>query len=177
MKRSACPGFFSAIGEVLAQLRGEFPDVSVSKIRFLESRGADSQPARSPSKYRRFSPADVERPALHPEPRSATSTFRCGVIKDRLGRPPGDRPRRAAVPAAGRLEPAGKLLSTRPGIERELPDRTGRTSALVPAPQDGNTGPEALGCRPDHRPRSARYGVQAAAPARRPGGRRNARLH
>jgi len=48
------------IGEVLAQLRGEFPDVSVSKIRFLESEGL-IQPARSPSKYRRFSPADVER--------------------------------------------------------------------------------------------------------------------
>jgi DNA-binding transcriptional MerR regulator len=48
------------IGEVLAQLRGEFPDVSVSKIRFLESEGL-IQPARSPSRYRRFSPADVDR--------------------------------------------------------------------------------------------------------------------
>jgi DNA-binding transcriptional MerR regulator len=48
------------IGEVLAQLRGEFPDVSVSKIRFLESEGL-IQPARSPSGYRRFGPADVER--------------------------------------------------------------------------------------------------------------------
>jgi DNA-binding transcriptional MerR regulator len=48
------------IGEVLAQLRGEFPDVSVSKIRFLESEGL-IQPARSPSGYRRFGPADVTR--------------------------------------------------------------------------------------------------------------------
>jgi DNA-binding transcriptional MerR regulator len=48
------------IGEVLAQLRGEFPDVSVSKIRFLESEGL-IQPARSPSNYRRFGPADVAR--------------------------------------------------------------------------------------------------------------------
>ncbi len=48
------------IGEVLAQLRGEFPDVSVSKIRFLESEGL-IQPARSPSGYRRFGPADVAR--------------------------------------------------------------------------------------------------------------------
>jgi DNA-binding transcriptional MerR regulator len=48
------------IGEVLDQLRGEFPDVSVSKIRFLESEGL-IQPARSPSGYRRFGPADVER--------------------------------------------------------------------------------------------------------------------
>jgi DNA-binding transcriptional MerR regulator len=51
---------YLGIGEVLAQLRGEFPDVSVSKIRFLESEGL-IQPARSPSNYRRFDAADVER--------------------------------------------------------------------------------------------------------------------
>ena len=48
------------IGEVIAQLRAEFPDVSISKIRFLESEGL-IQPARSPSGYRKFGPADVER--------------------------------------------------------------------------------------------------------------------
>ena len=48
------------IGEVIAPLRGEFPDVSVSKIRFLESEGL-IQPARSPSGYRKFGPADVDR--------------------------------------------------------------------------------------------------------------------
>jgi DNA-binding transcriptional MerR regulator len=51
---------YFGIGEVLAQLRGEFPDVSVSKIRFLESEGL-IQPARSPSGYRKFGPADVDR--------------------------------------------------------------------------------------------------------------------
>lgn len=51
---------YFGIGEVLAQLRGEFPDIRVSKIRFLESEGLIA-PARSPSRYRRFSPADVER--------------------------------------------------------------------------------------------------------------------
>ena len=30
---------YFGIGEVLAQLQGEFPDISVSKIRFLESEG------------------------------------------------------------------------------------------------------------------------------------------
>ena len=48
------------IGEVIAQLRAEFPDVSVSKIRFLEAEGL-IQPARSPSGYRKFGPTDVER--------------------------------------------------------------------------------------------------------------------
>ena len=51
---------YLGIGEVLAQLRAEFPDVSVSKIRFLETEGL-IQPARSPSGYRKFGAADVER--------------------------------------------------------------------------------------------------------------------
>jgi DNA-binding transcriptional MerR regulator len=51
---------YFGIGEVLARLRGEFPDVSVSKIRFLESEGL-IEPARSPSGYRRFDDADVDR--------------------------------------------------------------------------------------------------------------------
>jgi DNA-binding transcriptional MerR regulator len=51
---------YLGIGEVLARLRPEFPDVSVSKIRFLESEGL-IEPARSPSRYRKFDEADVER--------------------------------------------------------------------------------------------------------------------
>ncbi|HEY0718135.1 MAG TPA: MerR family transcriptional regulator [Streptosporangiaceae bacterium] len=48
------------IGEVLARLRPEFPDISPSKIRFLESEGL-IEPARSRSGYRQFASADVER--------------------------------------------------------------------------------------------------------------------
>jgi DNA-binding transcriptional MerR regulator len=51
---------YLGIGEVLAQLRGEFPDISVSKIRFLESEGLIA-PARSPSGYRKFGVDDIER--------------------------------------------------------------------------------------------------------------------
>jgi DNA-binding transcriptional MerR regulator len=51
---------YLGISEVLAQLRGEFADISVSKIRFLETEGLIS-PARSPSGYRRFCAADVDR--------------------------------------------------------------------------------------------------------------------
>ncbi|WP_433604287.1 transcriptional regulator FtsR [Prescottella agglutinans] len=49
-----------SIGTVLDRLRPEFPDVTISKIRFLESEGLIS-PERTPSGYRRFSIADVER--------------------------------------------------------------------------------------------------------------------
>ncbi|WP_216204962.1 transcriptional regulator FtsR [Amycolatopsis aidingensis] len=49
-----------SIGAVLAQLRGDFPDVTISKIRFLESEGL-VRPGRTPSGYRQFTEADVER--------------------------------------------------------------------------------------------------------------------
>src|SRR5215472_12833853 len=48
------------IGEVLAQLLPEFPDISTSKIRFLEAKGL-IEPARSRSGYRRFSAEDISR--------------------------------------------------------------------------------------------------------------------
>ena len=48
------------IGEVLARLRGDFPDVTISKIRYLESEDL-VHPQRTPSGYRKFSGADVGR--------------------------------------------------------------------------------------------------------------------
>jgi DNA-binding transcriptional MerR regulator len=48
------------IGEVLAALRGDFPDVTISKIRYLESEEL-VHPQRTPSGYRKFSSADVTR--------------------------------------------------------------------------------------------------------------------
>ncbi len=49
-----------SIGQVLASLKCEFPDVSISKIRFLESAGLLA-PERAPSGYRRYRDFDVER--------------------------------------------------------------------------------------------------------------------
>jgi len=49
-----------SIGKVLEALRSEFPDVTVSKIRFLESEGLIT-PQRTASGYRRFTGEDVER--------------------------------------------------------------------------------------------------------------------
>lgn len=48
------------IGQVLEELRQEFPDVSPSKIRFLEAEGLIA-PERASSGYRRFAVADIER--------------------------------------------------------------------------------------------------------------------
>ncbi|MFF7449578.1 MULTISPECIES: MerR family transcriptional regulator [unclassified Streptomyces] len=49
-----------SIGTVLNVLRDEFPEVTISKIRFLESEGL-IEPRRTPSGYRKFSAQDVQR--------------------------------------------------------------------------------------------------------------------
>jgi DNA-binding transcriptional MerR regulator len=49
-----------SIGQVLDELSAEFPDVSPSKIRFLEAEGL-IRPLRSNSGYRRFTAADITR--------------------------------------------------------------------------------------------------------------------
>src|SRR4051794_17027571 len=51
---------YMSIGEVLSQVRPDFPDVTISKIRFLESEGL-VEPQRTASGYRKFSRDDVAR--------------------------------------------------------------------------------------------------------------------
>ena len=51
---------YLSIGEVLAQLQDDFPDITISKIRFLESQGL-IDPERTPSGYRKFYDDDVLR--------------------------------------------------------------------------------------------------------------------
>jgi DNA-binding transcriptional MerR regulator len=105
------------IGKVLDQLRGEFPDVSVSKIRFLESEGL-IQPARSPSNYRRFGPADVERLRyILTAQRDEYLPLR--VIKDRLAAADDD-------PEAGADgQPAAHRRGRRPLSRREVLEAAG----------------------------------------------------
>ncbi|MBA2282034.1 MAG: MerR family transcriptional regulator, partial [Acidimicrobiia bacterium] len=49
-----------SIGEVLSLLQQEFPDITISKIRFLESQGL-LDPERTPSGYRKFYEPDIVR--------------------------------------------------------------------------------------------------------------------
>jgi len=85
-----------SIGEVLEQLRDEFPDVTISKIRFLESQGL-IDPERTPSGYRKFSNDDLDRLRwILLQQRDHFLPLR--VIKDRLdsfgseGAPPFESP-------------------------------------------------------------------------------------
>ena len=95
---------YMSIGEVLALLQSEFPDVTISKIRFLESQGL-IDPERTPSGYRKFYPADIER--LRWILREQRENFLpLKVIKDRLdsGEPLTDSEPTVAVPAVPSAE-------------------------------------------------------------------------
>ena len=157
---------YLGIGEVLAQLQAEFPDVSVSKIRFLENEGL-IQPARSPSKYRKFSPADVERLRyILTAQRDQYLPLR--VIKDQLDADgQDDSPRRAGrYPVLA--DPADVIGPAAPLTRREMLEATGLDEARLAELEDfglvrrsgGRYGPDALAAA-----RAVvaldRYGVQA----------------
>ncbi len=109
-----------SIGEVLAELRAEFPDVTISKIRFLESEGL-IQPERTPSGYRKFAREDLAR-LRYVLSQQRDHYLPLRVIKDNLdaidrGLEPPVRPGgAAAVPR--RLVPATEL----PGPDSFAPE-------------------------------------------------------
>ncbi len=88
---------YLSIGDVLTLLRQEFPDVTISKIRFLESQGLVN-PERTPSGYRKFYEHDVER--LRWVLRQQRENFLpLKVIKDRLEGDPNGATAGAEEPA------------------------------------------------------------------------------
>ena len=104
---------YLSIGDVLTLLRQEFPDVTISKIRFLESQGL-VDPERTPSGYRKFYDHDVER--LRWILRQQREHFLpLKVIKDRLDDEPGtpDSPAPAAAGPAEPVPPAAAEVAER----------------------------------------------------------------
>jgi DNA-binding transcriptional MerR regulator len=116
---------FMSIGEVLALLQAEFPDVTVSKIRFLEGEGL-IEPQRSPSGYRKFTQADVERLRyILTAQRDQYLPLR--VIKDQLDRPRGVT---AEAPAV-RLSRAELIQEA--GIDEEILEELEGFGLIEPA--------------------------------------------
>ncbi len=136
---------YLSIGDVLSLLREEFPDVTISKIRFLESQGL-VDPERSPSGYRKFYERDVER--LRWVLRQQREHFLpLKVIRDRLaaagnGVPP-DEPEesdRGPVPAVfeSPWEPGPGELETAPGGAGAVTTVAERGPAAREAVVEGN---------------------------------------
>ena len=120
-----------SIGEVLNILREEFPDITISKIRFLESQGL-IDPERTPSGYRKFYVSDVSRLRwiLHQQ---KENFLPLKVIKERLDSMGADeqaapvhsivRPKSGAPRATPRATPRGAPPTRRRARERELGPR------------------------------------------------------
>lgn len=126
-----------SIGEVLNLLQDEFPDVTISKIRFLESQGL-IDPERTPSGYRKFYGADIDRLRwILVQQRENFLPLK--VIKERLeasdGVPPDDETGNGHVPGtdsaaeAADTEPAGGDSSDGPPS-----DGASETTEIATAP-------------------------------------------
>ena len=117
------------IGEVINLLRDEFPDISVSKVRFLESQGLIT-PGRSDSGYRQFDRHDVERLRFILQ-QQRDHFLPLKVIKSKLvlwerGEDP-EGPGGAAVAAAGEFP----RVEGEPLTRAELLRRSGLTEAQL----------------------------------------------
>jgi len=114
------------IGEVVRRLTAEFPDISISKIRYLEDEGLLT-PTRTQGGYRLFSEADLER--LETILRLQRDEFLpLRVIRDELDAPGQKERKRRRPTALGAEEETIELdeLCERAGIDvglaRELED-------------------------------------------------------
>ncbi|MFN3254423.1 MAG: MerR family transcriptional regulator [Ilumatobacter sp.] len=114
---SRASGSHLSIGEVLALLLEEFPDVTISKIRFLESQGLIA-PERTASGYRKFYEVDVE--LLRCILREQKENFLpLKVIKDRLDTgeidPTSEQPRPLGIKNVADEVDAQSLAESRRG--------------------------------------------------------------
>ena len=149
------------IGAVCERLRDEFPDISISKIRYLEDQGL-LQPSRTRGGYRLFSEADVERLIMILRlQRDEFLPLR--VIREELRAPTADRARRRA---AGLRAPEDEIdlgeLCERAGISAEFARQLEDFNLLAPRVEAGerlyreSEADIALACA-----RIARHGIDA----------------
>ena len=154
-------GRLHTIGAVCERLRDDFPDISISKIRYLEDQGL-LQPSRTRGGYRLFSEADVER--LITILRLQRDEFLpLRVIREELRAPTADRAkRRAAGLRAQEDEIDMAELCERAGISADFARQLEDFSLLAPRVEAGDRlyreseADIALACA-----RIARHGVDA----------------
>lgn len=158
---AAAGGRLQSIGDVLGMLRPDFPDITISKIRFLEAEGL-IEPQRTASGYRKFGPADVERLRYvlscqrdHYLPlrviREHLAAIDRGLEPPEVGTGEGPRvPRNLisadSLPGPATFEPTrgdvrlsrGELLAET-GIDAKLLDQLESFGIVAPVPHTGST--------------------------------------
>lgn len=171
-----------SIGEVLSLLQEEFPDVTISKIRFLESQGL-LDPERTPSGYRKFYEGDIER-LRKILTLQKDHYLPLKVIKARLDETEGIRP--APTDAGPDRRPAVNGTTTDPGTPPPGPanrSAQGEPGPVTAVALDEQPAPPASAGSERVRPagvergaarsaRSARAGDPASRPRARSGRRR-----
>ena len=134
-----------SIGEVLAELSDEFPDITISKIRFLESQGLVN-PERTPSGYRKFYPHDLARLRwiLHQQ---KEHFLPLKVIKERLDElPPGDEALLDPGPATALAAPS-EAVDPAPA-----PTPAAVAAGVAPAVPPERPAPKRAATRPPRQP-------------------------
>ncbi|MFZ3468940.1 MerR family transcriptional regulator [Streptomyces sp. 4.24] len=130
-------GRLVSIGTVLTMLRDEFPEVTISKIRFLEAEGL-VEPRRTPSGYRKFAAGDVERLA-HILRLQRDHYLPLKVIRDQLDALARGEQIRIPAPAAHgeSVDPASPVaLYGEVGRERPTVARVDRAELIAAADVD-----------------------------------------
>ena len=162
-------GAHLSIGEVLAELRDEFPDITISKIRFLESQGL-IDPERTPSGYRKFYDQDLARLRwiLHQQ---KTNFLPLKVIKERLDQlQPGEPLPLDDTPPAPPAADTGAVEETAASVSSAATASGAATPPTRPARSGGSPAPSRTPGR-NPRPEQGAH-VRAHAATRRPCRRR-----
>lgn len=140
---------YQSIGEVLVSLKAEFPDITISKIRFLESEGLIA-PERTPSGYRKFYETDVDllRQILRLQ---RDEYLPLKVIKERLEREEGDGEAPDIVEAEAQAEE--ELAEAPTGLQMSLEEMSAATGVERERIQEL----ESFGLVCSHGPEAAKY--------------------
>lgn len=120
---------YLSIGDVLLRLKPEFPDVTISKIRFLESEGLIN-PERTESGYRKFFPEDVDRLRMILK-LQRDEYLPLKVIRDRLLEGEGDSAEPAKAAAAPESDDEDALPQTVRMTREEVSRATGIDGAIL----------------------------------------------
>jgi DNA-binding transcriptional MerR regulator len=129
-----------SIGEVLALLQEDFPDLTISKIRFLESEGL-LDPERTPSGYRKFYADDVERLRwILVQQREHFLPLK--VIKTKLEEVQGDE---RAAGRAETVESHGVVHATTAGVDGADPGLAGASLTVEELAGAAGISPEDIG--------------------------------
>ncbi|HZD81044.1 MAG TPA: MerR family transcriptional regulator [Actinomycetota bacterium] len=142
---------YQSIGEILVSVKTEFPDITISKIRFLESEGL-IQPERTPSGYRKFYGKDVDR--LKDILRMQRDEYLpLKVIKERLLQQEAGEPEVEVASEEGEKEAGEELAEPPTGLQMSLEEMSAATGVEKERIEELES--FGLVCR--HGPESARY--------------------